>query len=106
MKTVPIKSSLPSLKIHKGCGQAYVIVAGARRYLGKADRPEAQQRYAKLIAELVANGGRVPIPKSQITVAEVLAAFLEHAARYYVCCDGKPSKTVANATDHATRAWL
>ena len=35
---------IPPLRVHKGSGQAYVNLCGARRYLGKADSPEVKRR--------------------------------------------------------------
>ena len=42
---------VPPFRVHKGTGQGYVILDGRRVYLGRADLPEAKQRYARAVAE-------------------------------------------------------
>jgi len=48
---------VPPFRVHKATGQGYVNLNGRRVYLGRADTPEAKQRYARVIAEWTANGG-------------------------------------------------
>ena len=41
----------PAYRLHKGSGQARVILAGEHHYLGKFGTPESKEAYARLIAE-------------------------------------------------------
>ena len=47
---------VPSYRLHKPSGQARVIVNGKHHYLGRYGSPESQEAYARLVAELAANG--------------------------------------------------
>ncbi|MFH1109426.1 MAG: site-specific integrase [Planctomycetota bacterium] len=47
-------------------------------YLGRADLPEAKQRYARAVAESGANGGRRSVPQAELTVIELVNAFRRH----------------------------
>jgi integrase len=72
---------VPKYRLHKASGQAAVVFSGVWRYLGPYDSPESHALYNKLVAEWVANGGRAPAEaRPDLTVLEVLAAYLRHAA--------------------------
>ncbi len=43
---------VPTLRVHRSKRLAYVCLAGRQVYLGRAHSPEAQARYAALLAEL------------------------------------------------------
>ena len=66
---------VPPFRVHKGTGQGYVNLDGRRVYLGRADLPEAKQRYARAVAESGANGGRRSVPQAELTVVELVNAF-------------------------------
>ena len=66
---------VPPFRVHKGTGQGYVNLDGRRVYLGRADLPEARQRYARAVAEAGANGGRRSVPQAELTVIELVAHF-------------------------------
>ena len=75
-----------TLRVHKASGQAYINVAGRRKYIGRADLPDVKERYQRALAELAANGiagGSVAV----LSVAELLAAFLEHYEANYFGSD-------------------
>ena len=73
----------PPLRLHKTSNRAYIFVNHRRVYLGKAGTPEALEKYHTLAAEIMANGGRLPVSAEDITVAEVADHYIEHAAVYY-----------------------
>ncbi len=79
---------IPKYCLHKGTGQAYVRVQGARHYLGVHGSEASIERYNRFVAEMVATDRATPAPASlpvphDVTVAEVLAAYLRHAEGYY-----------------------
>ncbi len=87
------KTFIPKYCLHKPSGRAYVRIRGKVIYLGEYDSPESTGEYGRLIAEFAAHRGASsgPIGKSGgITVVEVIAPFLDHAAAYYRK-DGKPT---------------
>jgi len=83
---------LPSYRRHRASGQAVVTLGGKDIYLGKYNTVKSRAEYNRLIAEWTAHGGTLPQTlSSDLTVAELLAAFFQHAQRYYVKPDGTPS---------------
>ena len=62
-------------------GQAVVYQNGRPHYLGRHGSPESKTAYARFVAELQANPALVLSKgKKNVTVSELTAAFLEHAA--------------------------
>ncbi len=59
---------------------------------GPFGSPESLAAKARLELELATSPTRTPADQRAITVAELLLAFVEHAKRYYVDQDGKPTK--------------
>jgi hypothetical protein len=53
---VTTKLKVSGFRIHKASGQAYCELSGRRFYLGKADSPEAKERYQQKISEWLASG--------------------------------------------------
>jgi integrase len=91
-----LRHSFPSYRRHRASGQAVVTLGGKDIYLGKYNSANSRAEYSRLIAEWAARGGTVPQTKScDLTVAELLAAFLQHVQRYYVKTDGTPSSEQA-----------
>ncbi|MCA9253473.1 MAG: site-specific integrase [Phycisphaerales bacterium] len=84
----PKPPKIPAFRIHKPTGQAYVYLAGKRRYLGRHDKPETLQAYHRLIAEWAAHGGQTPASPDEITIKELIARFWIHAEQYYRKPDG------------------
>lgn len=84
MKKAPNKPRIPSLRLHKGSGQAVVTIPGQRDiYCGKYGTPEAQQTYERVIAEWLANGKRLPLDPELITVVELVDAYVQDRRNYY-----------------------
>ena len=96
---------IPSLRLHKPTGQAYVRLNGRMIYLGRHDKPDSRIRYNQMIAEWLANNRRLPVSPEEITVPELCAAYLKHAESYYVGPDGKPTKSLGTVK-MAIRALL
>src|SRR5438105_4766445 len=87
-------------RLHKQSGQAVVsLPLGSGSYqdvlLEVYDTPESRQEYARVIAEWVANGRHPTGPfmssGSDLTVAELILAFLPHAEQHYRHPDGSPT---------------
>jgi hypothetical protein len=96
------KKPVPTYSHHKPTGQAYVRLPNGKGrrviYLGKYGTSESQAEYQRLLAELraaphtaasAANG-----PPANITVNEVLLAFMRWAVTHYRKPDGEPTTEV------------
>jgi integrase len=102
------KNPVPSYRLHKQSGQAIVTLNlnGARKdvLLGRYDTPESKQEYERILAQLRAAAAPALTPAGQtgslpdLTVNEVLVAFMEHAERHYRHPDGRPTDEVYNFT--------
>jgi integrase len=68
---------IPSYGRHKATGQAVVRIGGRDIYLGKFNSASSRQEYNRLIAEFVANNGVTTKATTDLTVVELLAAFLK-----------------------------
>lgn len=99
------KSVVPSYQHHKPSGQAFmrVTLSGGDRktvYLGKYNSPESRAEYARQVQFLsITSEAAVPAKLSEpgpadLTVAELLVGFLEHADRHYRHPDGKPTSEI------------
>lgn len=89
----------PSYRHHKPTGQAVVTLNGRDIYLGRFGSSESRAEYDRLLAEWLVNGRRLPSPASpggsDITVNELLVAYLAFADSYYVK-HGKPTTEPAS----------
>ena len=92
-------SRLPSYRLHKPSGLAVVSIGGRDVYLGKFDTPESRAEYDRLMAEWLATGRRPIVADSasraDLTVNEMLLAYLDYADGYYVK-NGKPTTEPVN----------
>ena len=83
------KQKVPSCRLHKASGQAIVTLPdglGRRRdvLLGTHGTQASRVEYARVIAEWEAAGRRLPAePAADMTVSELLGAFLTHAESEY-----------------------
>ena len=89
----------PAYCLHKASGRAVVRIDGRDHYLGAHGSQESIDRYNGLIAEWITrqrSGEDLAIePDPNLTINELLAAYLKFANRYYVK-DGQPTKEVSN----------
>jgi integrase len=76
-----------------------VTIGGRDVYLGKHGTPESRAEYDRLIAEWLATGRRPLVARSNssadLTINEMLEAYLHHADSYYVK-NGQPTSEPAN----------
>ncbi len=103
-----LTKKLPSYRLHKVSGHAVVTLAGKDHYLGTHGSPESIDAYKRLISEWTTAGPAVAAASNAATksgadfrICELLAAYYEHADRYYVK-DGEPTGEAKNIKD-ATR---
>jgi integrase len=89
----------PSYRHHKPTGQAVVTLNGKDIYLGRYGSPESRAEYDRLIAEWLSNGRTLLVAASgtdsDLTINELLLAYLKFAETYYVK-NGKPTKEPVN----------
>ncbi len=80
------KKNLPSYRLHKATGQAFIELGGHRFYLGIHGSKASREKYEHLLAEYLANGRKLPPTrtKSGISCQELAVHFLEWAEGYYV----------------------
>ena len=80
----------PKYRLHKGSGQAIVQIGGQRIYLGRYGTDQSKERYRQIVAEWLRNGQHVARPapnvngQSDLTIVELLLAYLQFARTYYV----------------------
>lgn len=91
-----MRRSQPQYRLHKPSGQAVVTLNGEDFYLGEHGSQKSEAEYDRLIAEWLANGRRAPSRSKDLTVNELLVAFLNHAATYYRKPDGTPGREINN----------
>jgi hypothetical protein len=89
---------IPSYRLHRPSGQAVVTLSGRDYYLGKHGSESSKTEYARLIQEwLACNRFLPPVDQTgapaDLTIAELLDAYLNHVDSYYVK-NGKPTSEV------------
>jgi integrase len=93
-----LNGRIPKYSLHKASGRALVTLDGTDHYLGEYDSPASKVKYDRLVAEWLANGRRsqaqqLPASPSH-TINELIAAYWEHAERYYRRPDGTPTPEI------------
>jgi hypothetical protein len=81
-----LSHSLPKYRRHRATGQAIVTLAGRDHYLGPYGTALSRSEYDRVIAEWVSQGrpdGTEPLAVD-VTVNELLAAYLRFAKGYFV----------------------
>lgn len=98
-KATSRKPRIPSYRRHKATGQAVVTINGRDFYLGKFNSAASRAEYNRLLAEWTAHGGCLPKQQANdLTIVELVAAFLRHAKTYYRDPSGKQTHEVATYT--------
>jgi integrase len=91
---------VPSYRRHKGRNLAMVVIGGKARYLGRWNSPESKVEYARLIREWSVSVDAPTVQKSSdLTVSEMLVAYMRHAKRHYRDPDGKATTELAGMVD-------
>ncbi|MFV2069345.1 MAG: tyrosine-type recombinase/integrase [Pirellulales bacterium] len=89
-----LTKSVPKYRKHRATGQAVITLNGKDHYLGPHGTKVSKREYDRLIGEWQANGRRAPAEHSDLTISELLAAYLRHAKGYYRRADGTPTDTI------------
>ena len=92
------KRPIPKYRHYKPKDLAVVRIDGHDHYLGRYGTPESHAEYHRLLAEHHANGNvaRPDTPRNDLTVNELLLAFVEYAETYYRRPDGTPAPELEN----------
>ena len=96
-----IRQPHASYILHRQSGRGRVVwydTTGTRRQKllpGPFGSPESLADKARWELELAVAPGRAAGDPVGLTVAELLAAYLDHADRYYIDGDGKPTKELS-----------
>lgn len=97
------RNPVPTYRLHKQSGQAVVTLytaTGERRdmLLGPHGSPESKAEYERVLAEYrTSHAAAIPATRAatagpDLTVAELLVRFLDHAERHYRKPDGTPTQ--------------
>jgi hypothetical protein len=100
---MPEKTStrIPKYRLHKPTGLGVVRVSDRDIYLGRHGTDESRQKYQHVIADWLANNRQLVDRQKLLdsahglSVDELILAYLEHAAGYYVK-NGEPTGEVDN----------
>ncbi len=94
------KPRIPKYRKQKngpGRYRAFIQIDGQRVYLGKYDSPESHTKYHRIIAEWSEAGYRLLLKADDdITIAELVARFWDHAKTHYHKDDGSISGELRN----------
>ena len=80
-------NEVPSYRLHRQSGQAIVTLSGKDVLLGVHGTAASKAAYDRVTAEWLANGRRLAGAQPDITVAELIHAFWQHAKSHYA--DGR-----------------
>jgi integrase len=96
---------IPSYRYHKASRQAVVVLDGKSHYLGKWNSSESRAEYERIIAEWLADRRRANAGigtwagPTDLTVNELILAFLDHAEDHYRSPDGTQTRHLGNLKD-------
>ena len=100
---MPKPTKIPTLKLHRASGRAYVYHRGRREYFGKHGLPTTTERYnrwvAKLLSEQQLSDALRQVDPLELTLVELAAAHFEWAKGYYRK-NGKVTTHVAKIERH------
>jgi integrase len=86
---MPRRFTVPAYQLHRGSGQAKVRIQGKDIYLGPHGSPQSRERYEELVRKLLSDRQRAELARKaeisdQLTIAELVSAYLKHCRSYYV----------------------
>lgn len=91
---------IPRYRKHRASGQAVVTLNGRDFYLGPYGTETSKKIYDQKIAEWTANNRLLPtLEHGGLLLAELIVAFMEHAAQYYRRADKTPTNEINNFKD-------
>jgi integrase len=83
---------VPSYRKHKPTGQAVVTLNGRDHYLGRYGTAASKAEYDRLVSEWLAGGRQLSGQDGDLTVNELLLAYMRHADQHYRKPDGQPTR--------------
>ena len=100
------KPRIPKYRHYRPKNLGVVRLDGKDHYLGRYDSPESWEKYHALIADWLAgrssnaasNGAATKSPVRDVTVNQILLAYMKYARTYYVR-DGEPTREVDGIRD-------
>ena len=78
-----LTQSVPKYRRHRASGQAIVTLNGVDHYLGPHGTRVSKNEYDRVVAEWLANGREIEVAAEEITVLELVVAFLKQAKGFY-----------------------
>jgi integrase len=87
-------TKIPAFRLHKPSGLAVATFNGRDVYFGAFDSAESREKYERALVEWLSNSLRLPRDghPTEMTVAELLAAYLRYAKAYYAVDDQPTSE--------------
>src|SRR5687768_4779097 len=76
-------AKVPQMRRHKAKNLAYVNLSGHMVYLGPWGSAVAAAEYDRVVVEFLANGRRSASQDHDVTIAELVNAYLKFAKGYY-----------------------
>ncbi len=90
-----LQRRIPSYQKHRASGQAVVSLNGRDFYLGPHGTKASKLEYDRLIGEWLQQGRQIqPATGGDLSVVELIAAYLHHVRGYYRKTDGTPTNEV------------
>jgi len=86
------RTRIPKIGKHAS-GQAFIRLGGRMHYLGDYNSPTSHEKGFRLAAEFAANGNRLRVDPTAITLVELIDAYLDHCEKTYTRADGTPACT-------------
>lgn len=80
---MPKLNAVPSYRLHRQSGQAVVTLGGRDVLLGLYATKSSREAYDRAVAEWIANGRCWPKADADLSVAELLVRYWQHARSYY-----------------------
>ncbi|TWU17587.1 hypothetical protein Pla144_51090 [Bythopirellula polymerisocia] len=74
---------VPKYRRHKAKGLAVVTLNGKDLYLGKYGSAASKEAYRRITTEWLQAGGNLTNSREEITVVEIIAAYMRYARSYY-----------------------
>ena len=87
------KALVPKYCLHKPSGRAYARIRGKVVYVGRYGTDESKAEYGRLVAELAVTPSPLPGDAGDLTVVELIAAYLDFAEGYYRK-NGQPTRSL------------
>lgn len=96
-----MQQKTPTLRRHRRSGHGYARLDGRQLWFGPYEDAETHRRFARTLAEWLANGRRLAPEQTrrELRVADIVAAYLEFAERFYTKPDRAPTREVENLCD-------